>query len=86
MGEFICSDIINLEGVASGKIAARACLKPEEVRAYREKGSMYGWKIGPRTMIDYAANGGTKHISDYGLDRVPQSWCYIKTEGMDNGI
>lgn len=61
--------------------AKDACVSIKEIREYAGDGKVYGW--GVAGVVDYTRVKGhpVRHISDYGLDRVPQSWCYAK-KGM----
>lgn len=42
---------------------------------------IYFWHIS--RMVDYCSTPGyrVRHISEFGLKRAPQSWCYVKEEG-----
>lgn len=54
------------------------CLTEEELREYSNGGSLYGWHL--RNVKKY---DNPKTLTDVGLKRAPQSWCYVK--GGDSG-
>lgn len=62
------------------KIAAeKACISEREVRQYiGDKDFIYAWTID--NVIDYTRDKGNpiRHITEFGIERPPQSWCYIK--------
>lgn len=59
------------------KVAEMACLTLDEVRGYKGDHELYGWRVAPRSPVDYRALGIERHITDYGLERPPQGWCYV---------
>lgn len=64
-----------------GKIAELGHITVEEVRSYRREGTLYGWKV--EDFEDWKAEGRAKHITDYGITRPPQSWCYVRRDTND---
>ena len=83
-GRIVASFKIGLieDMTASGDttIAELCAITPEEVAGYRKqgKGRLYGWLI-----EDFEYFKGTsreRHITDFGLQRPPQSWCYAKSD------
>ena len=46
--------------------------------AYAGDGQVWFWDV--NDMIDYCSTPGYKvrHISEFGLSRPPQSWCYVE--------
>lgn len=52
------------------------CLSKEQFEKYANGGNAYGWVIS-----DFKPYEEPKPLSDFGLDRAPQSWCYVKEPG-----
>lgn len=52
----------------------KMCLSKEQFEKYANGGDVYGWVIS-----DFKHYEEPKPLSDFGLDRAPQSWCYITT-------
>lgn len=75
--EFICPACPEL-GCTDAVIATLAHITEQEAHDYRMRGTrrLYGWKV--TDFIDYKASGRVKHVADYGLNRPPQSWCYVR--------
>lgn len=86
VGEFICDSILcynmNDAGItllSNGGLFRKSCLTEEEVRKYAMydagylRPHLYGWHISQLKWY-YDA----RPLSDFGLDRPPQSWCYVE--------
>ena len=82
MAEFTCDECYNIKRTDSRErlmtFAKRACVSVIDLVGYMDGGLVRGWHV--QDFIDFTrANGhDIMHISDYGLDRPPQSWCYAK--------
>lgn len=60
------------------KVIASVCaITPAEVRGYKQDGRprLYGWLV---QSFKYFETSEVLHITDFGLKRPPQSWCYAK--------
>ena len=71
IGEFVCDEILDCRDVHIDV----TCLTVEEWLKYTEghKGSVYGWHISDLIIYDKP-----KDLSDFGMKRPPQSWCYAE--------
>ena len=77
IGEFVCDEILDCRDVHIDV----TCLTVEEWLKYTEghKGLVYGWHISDLIIYDKP-----KDLSDFGMKRPPQSWCYVKKERESN--
>ena len=77
IGEFVCGEILDCRDVHIDV----TCLTVEEWLKYTEghKGLIYGWHISDLTIYDKP-----KDLSDFGMKRSPQSWCYVEKECEGN--
>ena len=68
--------IQTFEGSSKGnEILAATCLTQDEMFDYIGAGNYgYGWHIS-----DLKTYGNPKELSEFGLTRPPQSWCYIES-------
>ena len=90
IGEFVCdaveyytSNCTVFESVLlpSPSELEEMCLTLEEFNCYGTRGKLlYGWHIS-----DLAIYDTPKDLSEYGLSRPPQSWCYIKDPPTEKG-
>ena len=71
IGEFICDEIYDMRDV----LIEPTCLTIEEWCKYTDnhKGIVYGWHISDLKIYDEP-----KELSEFGLKRPPQSWCYVE--------
>ena len=55
-----------------------ACVSVKEAEAYAAGKPVWFWDI--NNMIDYCSTKGyrVRNVSEFGLKRAPQSWCYVK--------
>ena len=82
IGEFVCGGFDLLQpnedssilGNTIEAISASACVSEKKIRKYANGKNIYLLHIRPTRYYDYAP----KPITDYGLKRPPQSWCYRK--------
>lgn len=80
---FICRSIVDMRWMNAMRIAQLACITAAEASEYRRKGreGLYGWQVEDFQSL----KGQGLYISDFGLDRAPQSWCYARTEPDGRG-
>lgn len=87
IGEFVCKAILPISITYSdtnSRIALRefpyTCLTDKEIMDYLGNGKTgYGWHISDLTIYDKP-----KDLSDFGMKRPPQSWCYVEKERESN--
>ena len=74
IGEFMCDSIeeIRYEDLTVERLKD-TFLPLEEAREYASGLTLYKWSI--RSLVIYPE---PRPVSLYGLDRPPQSWCYVK--------
>lgn len=77
IGEFICDNIINLFANSKfwmdEKAVKQSCLTENQIREYANgQESIYGWHISDLQIYDKP-----RKLSEFGLNRAPQSWCYV---------
>lgn len=81
VGEFVCNRLIPIIGLSDGNFLPcgetdlkNACLSNEElIKYFGLMGYGYAWNISDLVIYD------TPHpLSDFGLTRPPQSWCYVQ--------
>jgi hypothetical protein len=79
VGEFVCDSFTEVEpGEITKRVLTDTMLTKQEALDYAAGKTVYLWRI--RSLVDYPE---PKPLSAYGLDRPPQSWCYVK--GGDTG-
>ena len=82
--EFTCDECYNIKPTYSGDrlvmYANRACVSVNDLVKYMGEDLIHGWHV--QNFIDFTRTKGygIRHISDYGLTRTPQSWCYARKE------
>ena len=87
IGEFVCKAILPISITYSdtnSKLALRefpyTCLTDKEIMDYLGNGKTgYGWHISDLIIYDKP-----KDLSDFGMKRPPQSWCYVEKERESN--
>ena len=94
IGEFVCDKIHSIHvpsdirycvdfGIwspLSEKVLNDACLTAEESLDYAgKKEFIFGWHISDLIIYDKP-----KDLSDFGMKRPPQSWCYVEKERESN--
>ena len=74
VGEFVCDTFTDIEpGEITAKVLRDTNVSVEEATAYADGKTIYLWRI--RSLIDYPE---PKPLSAFGLERPPQSWCYVE--------
>ena len=72
IGEFICDEIYNLWAGYTGDVGDD-CMTYDEFEQYLDGKMGYGWHISDLKIYDEP-----KELSEFGLKRPPQSWCYVE--------
>ena len=89
IGEFVCDKLVWVVAhpeifaghpVFYKKAIADACVTQEEAETYSTGKGVYGWHISDLVIYDKP-----KELSEYGLPRPPQSWCYVKNHPTEKG-
>lgn len=79
VGEFVCDSFTEVDpGEITKRILTDTQLTKQEALEYADGKTVYLWRI--RSLVDYTE---PKPLSAYGLDRPPQSWCYLKGSDPD---
>lgn len=85
IGEFICNNIYTVENRGScfaigneiaitNEVAKASCIFFDDMKQYAgNRNVLYAWHISNLKIYDE-----TKELSDFGLKKPPQSWCYVK--------
>lgn len=80
VGEFVCDSFTEVEpGEMTKRVLTDTQLTIQEALEYAAGSRVYLWRI--RSLVDYPE---PKPLSAYGLDRPPQSWCYVKEGETDD--
>lgn len=80
IGEFVCDTIITDHTFGHDPLFnALSCMNDAEIASYCTANEMYGWHISDLTIYDKP-----KDLSDFGMKRSPQSWCYVEKERESN--
>lgn len=60
------------------KLIEKTCITAEAAEQYAAGGSVWFWDV--HDMIDYCSTKGyrVRNVSEFGLTRAPQSWCYVE--------
>lgn len=83
--EFICRNIYTDEKVRqAARLVKDSCVTMEEAEEYAKGKPVHFWHISE--MIDYCSAKGqrVRNVSEFGLKRAPQSWCYVKEHEYAN--
>lgn len=80
---FVCPEILDVTDLSAERIAKMACITRDEAEGYRAngRGRLYAWKVD--RFYDKRPGLWVNHITDYGVNRPPQSWCYVKEATAD---
>lgn len=57
----------------SATMVEGSCLSVDQINAYAKNKPVYGWYLAKVT--EYKK---PRPLSDFGIERAPQSWCYVK--------
>ena len=80
LAEFVAFSPIKATPSAAQYLVMQACVTMPEAEAYAGGRHLWFWDI--QKMIDYtrAKGYGVRHVSEFGLKRAPQSWCYVEVQ------
>lgn len=74
VGEFVCDSFLEIgPDDITKEVLHDTMLTVKDAITYADGKTVYLWRI--RSLVDYP---DPKPLSLYGLDRAPQSWCYVK--------
>jgi len=74
VGECICLAVeIAAPRIYSPEMVEGSCLSIEEIDTYANGRPVYGWYLAKITEYKHP-----RPLSDFNLQRAPQSWCYIR--------
>ena len=78
LAEFIVRTALQEYPAERPDLVAASCITMKMAEEYAAGKEVWFW--GVSDMIDYCSTKGqrVRHISEFGLKRVPQSWCYVK--------
>ena len=79
--QFWCDSVRAISPMIETKaIANEACVRDDELKTYAGGKTIYAWKVSD--VVDWTREKGyrIKNIRDFGLNHVPQSWCYVKEQ------
>lgn len=81
---FRCSAYPEMTASADKLIAELCCITPEEVQGYRKGGKerIFGWLI--EGFRYFKGTAKERHVTDFGVNRPPQSWCYAKQDDRED--
>lgn len=78
IGEFVCDNIFpvsyTMDGFADAVDCKTSCLSQEDLYEYGNGKTLYGWHISDLKIYDKP-----KELSEFGLSRPPQNWCYVES-------
>lgn len=74
IGEFVCDRVFMIWAGYTGK-QGDDCLTFDEQEEYLQGNNGFGWHISDLIIYDKP-----KDLSDFGMKRPPQSWCYAEEE------
>lgn len=81
IGEFVCDEILQFNHDDYNSPAYdisdddlnRTCLGQEDLNRYANGKTLYGWHISDLIIYDEP-----RELSEYKINRPPQSWCYVE--------
>lgn len=86
IGEFVCDSVdtvdvvdtalmryLRINGKADMFFSPESCLDVDALYKYLLRSTGYGWHIS--NLVIY---GTPKPLADFGINKAPQSWCYVK--------
>ena len=78
LAEFIVDAALQEDPGDCPGVVADTCVSMEMAEAYAAGKEVWFWCV--TNVIDYCSTKGhrVRHISEFGLKRAPQSWCYVK--------
>lgn len=78
LAEFVVYDPIRAMPSAVPEILWQTCVYVWDIERYADGREIYFWDV--HKMIDYCTTKGyrVRNVSEFGLKRAPQSWCYVE--------
>ena len=84
IGEFICDNITRFDvpypafrhEIDRTDIIKKSCMRYYDLHRYAYHDDLFAWNISEIKIYNIP-----KEISDFGLKRAPQSWCYVEELG-----
>ena len=74
IGEFVCDTFVTDRTFGHDPLFnGAACMSEIDASIYSCQSSIYGWHISDLVVYDKP-----KELSDFNLNRPPQSWCYVE--------
>lgn len=74
IGEAVCFIVEKAVPPFNARLSDLSCVDPDTLREYSHGKPIYGWYLAYVTKYQKP-----RPLSDYGLQRAPQSWCYTRT-------
>ncbi len=71
-GKITIAEVREMEEITE-TLADSACISEEEIREYRGDGKLYGWIIEQAECFEESLR-----LKDFGIQRAPQSWQYLR--------
>ena len=78
LAEFEVYSPVKVRPLSLPAIVGEACVTMQEAEEYAGGKEVWFWDV--KNMIDYCSTKGyrVRNISEFGLKRAPQSWCYVE--------
>ena len=76
IGEFVCDYILSHCEMANADLAEQqSCVRREDIYRYSGGKEVFGWHISDLVIYDKP-----KQLSEFNINRAPQSWCYVQED------
>ena len=78
LAEFVSEAPLRKHPQRHPELVESSCVSMKMAEEYAAGKELWFWDV--TNMIDYCSTRGhrVRHISEFGLTRAPQSWCYVK--------
>lgn len=78
LAEFVVRSPVKVYPASLPAIVEEACVTMQEAEEYAAGKELWFWDV--NDMIDYCSTKGyrVRNVSEFGLKRPPQSWCYVE--------
>lgn len=85
LAEFEVHNPVKVRPLVWPELVRGACVSMYDAEGYAKGKDIWFWDV--NNMIDYCSTKGyrVRCITEFGLNRPPQSWCYARTEEKGNG-
>ena len=80
IGEFICNGLMR-PFQSLNLMSIESCVSLEDLYLYSNGKTLYGWRISNLKIYDQP-----KELSEFGIKKAPQSWCYVKKQSSKGGL